>query len=73
MQTEHMDTAQPSKLACLPQELQSHNDAQVLLLLQDYVGKLSHTQRTLEATYVFFSLEFGRCRTVARSLHEHKR
>ena len=55
MQTEHMDTAQPSKLACLPQELQSHNDAQVLLLLQDYVGKLSHTQRTLEATYVFFS------------------
>jgi hypothetical protein len=51
MQTEHMDTAQPSELACLPQELQSHNDAQVLLLLQDYVGKLSHTQRTLEATY----------------------
>ena len=49
MQTEHMDTAQPSELA-LPQELQSHNDAQVLLL-QDYVGKLSHTQRTLEATY----------------------
>ena len=34
-----------------PQELQSHNDAQVLLLLQDYVDKLSHTQRTLEATY----------------------
>ena len=51
MQTEHMDTAQPSELACLPQELQSHNDAQVLLLLQDYVDKLSHTQRTLEATY----------------------
>ena len=51
MQTEHMDTAQPSELACLPQELQSHNDAQVLLLLQDYVGKLLHTQRTLEATY----------------------
>ena len=43
MQTEHMDTAQPSELACLPQELQSHNDAQVLLLLQDYVDKLSHT------------------------------
>ena len=35
----------------MPQELQSHNDAQVLLLLQDYVDKLSHTQRTLEATY----------------------
>ena len=51
MQTEHMDTAQPSELACLPQELQSHNDAQVLLLPQDYVGKLLHAQRTLEATY----------------------
>ena len=51
MQTEHIATAQPSELACLPQELQSHNDAQVLLLLQDYVDKLSHTQRTLEATY----------------------
>ena len=51
MQTEHMDTAQPSELACLPQEPQSHNDAQALLLLQDYVCKLSHTQRTLEATY----------------------
>ena len=46
-----MDAAQPSELACLPQELQSHNDAQALLLLQDYVCKLSHTQRTLEATY----------------------
>ena len=45
-----MDTAQPSELARLPQELQSHNDAQDLLLLQDYVCKLSHTQRTLEAT-----------------------
>ena len=51
MQTEHIATAQPSELACLPQELQSHNDAQVLLLLQEYVDKLSHTQRTLEATY----------------------
>ena len=50
MQTEHMDTAQPSDLARLPPELQSHNDAQDLLLLQDYVCKLSHTQRTLEAT-----------------------
>ena len=46
-----VDTAQPSELACLPQEPQSHNDAQDLLLLQDYVCKLSHTQRTLEATY----------------------
>ena len=46
-----MDTAQPSELACLPQELRSHNDAQDLLLLQDYVCKLSHAQQTLEATY----------------------
>ena len=46
-----MDTAQPSELACLPQELLSHNDAQDLLLLQDYVCKLSHAQQTLEATY----------------------
>ena len=51
MRTEHMDTAQPSELACLPQELRSHNDAQDLLLLQDYVCKLSHVQQTLEATY----------------------
>ena len=40
----------PSELACLPQELRSHNDAQDLLLLQDYVCKLSHAQQTLEAT-----------------------
>ena len=38
MRTEHMDTAQPSELAYLPQELRSHNDAQDLLLLQDYKG-----------------------------------
>ena len=50
MQTEHMATTQLSELAHLPQELQSHNDAQDLLLLKDYVCKLSHTQRTLEAT-----------------------
>ena len=46
-----LDTAQPSELACLPQEPQSHNEAQDLLLLQDYVCKLSHTQLTLEDTY----------------------
>ena len=39
------------ELACLPQEPQSHNEAQDLLLLQDYVCKLSHAQRTLEDTY----------------------
>ena len=37
MPSDHMDTAQPSELACLPQEPQSHNEAQDLLLLQDYV------------------------------------
>ena len=47
----HMSTAQPSELACLPQEPQSHNEAQDLLLLQDYVCKLTHTLRTLEDTY----------------------
>ena len=51
MPSDHMDAAQPSELACLPQEPQSHNEAQDLLLLQDYVCKLSHTQRTLEDTY----------------------
>ena len=51
MPSDHMDTAQPSELACLPQEPQSHNETQDLLLLQDYVCKLSHTQRTLEDTY----------------------
>ena len=28
MPSDHMDTAQPSELACLPQEPQSHNEAQ---------------------------------------------
>ena len=51
MPSDHVDTARPSELACLPQEPQSHNEAQDLLLLQDYVCKLSHTQRTLEDTY----------------------
>ena len=50
MPSDHMDIAQPSELACLPQEHQSQNEAQDLLLLQDYVCKLSQTQRTLEDT-----------------------
>ena len=49
--SDHMDTAQPSELACLPQEPQSHNEAQDLLLLQDYVYKLTHTLVTLEDTH----------------------
>ena len=46
-----MSTAQPSELACLPQKLQSHNEAQDLLLLQDYVYRLTNTLRTLEDTH----------------------
>ena len=46
-----MSTAQPSELACLPQEPQSHNEAQDLLLLQDYVCKLTYTLRTLEDSH----------------------
>ena len=48
MPSGHMNAAQPRELACLPQEPQCHNEAQDLLLLQDYVCKLTHTQRTLE-------------------------
>ena len=47
----HMSSAQPSELVCLPQEPQSHNEAQDLLLLQDYVYKLTNTLRTLEDTH----------------------
>ena len=46
-----MSTAQPSELACLPQEPQSHNEAQDLFLLQDYVCKLTHTLGTPEETH----------------------
>ena len=46
MPSDHMDTAQSSELACLPQEPQSRNEAQDLLRLQEYVCKLTHTQRT---------------------------
>ena len=49
----HMSTAQPSELACLPQEPQSHNEAQDLLLLQDYVCKLTYTLRTLEDIHAY--------------------
>ena len=41
-----MSTAQPSELVCLPQEPQSHNEAQDLLLLQVYVYRLTHPQAT---------------------------
>ena len=51
MPSDQMGTAQPSELACLPLESQSHNETQDLLLFQDYVCKLSDTQRTLEDSY----------------------
>ena len=47
----HMSSAQPSELVYLPQEPQSHNEAQDLLHLQDYVYKLTNTLRTLEDTH----------------------
>ena len=51
MPSHHVDTAQTSELACLSQKLQSRNETQDLLRLQEYVCKLMHTQRTLEDTY----------------------
>ena len=47
MPSDHMDTAPPSELACLPQEPQSHNEAQDLLLLQD---NLEDTYALLQQT-----------------------
>ena len=67
MPSDHMDTAQPSELACLPQEHQSHNEAQDLLLLQDYVCKLSHTQRTLEDTLCLIAANRTPCRRYQRA------
>ena len=49
----HMSTAQPSELACLPQEPQSRSEAQDLLLLQDYVcthALLQQTELLVEGT-----------------------
>jgi len=42
---------QSSEVVCLPQEFQTHNEAQDLLLLQDYVHRLTNTLRTLEDTH----------------------
>ena len=43
-----MSSVQPSEVVCQPQ---SHNEAQNLLLLQDYVHRLTNTLRTLEDTH----------------------
>ena len=46
-----MSSVQSSEVVCLPQELLTHNEAQDLLLLQDYVHRLTNTLRTLEDTH----------------------
>ena len=51
MPPDHMSSVQPSEVVCLPQEPQTHNEAQDLLLLQDYVHRLTNTLRTLEDTH----------------------
>ena len=51
MPPDHMSSVQSSEVVCLPQEPQTHNEAQDLLLLQDYVHRLTNTLRTLEDTH----------------------
>ena len=51
MPPDRMSSVQPSEVVCLPQEPQTHNEAQDLLLLQDYVHRLTNTLRTLEDTH----------------------
>ena len=51
MSPDHMSSVQSNEVVCLPQELQVHNEAQDLLLLQDYVHRLTNTLRTLEDTH----------------------
>ena len=46
-----MSSMQSNEVVCLPQEPQIHNEAQDLLLLQDYVHRLTNTLRTLEDTH----------------------
>ena len=40
MSSDHMSSVQSNEVVCLPQEPQVHNEAQNLLLLQDYVTLL---------------------------------
>ena len=51
MPPDHMSSVQSSEVVCLPPEAQTHNEAQNLLLLQDYVHRLTNTLRTLEDTH----------------------
>ena len=61
-----LTTAQSNERAHMPRELQSRNDSQDLLFLQDYACKLSHTQLTLEATCAFFFVG-ARCLSAGRT------
>ena len=47
---ERITTSEPRELAHLSEEPQSRSEAEDLLRLQDYVDKLSYTQRVLEET-----------------------
>ena len=51
MPPDRMSSVQPSEVVYLPQEPQTQNEAQDLLLLQDYVHRLTNTLRTLEDTH----------------------
>ena len=51
MSSDHMSSVQSNEVVCLPQEPQIHNEAQDLLLLQDYAHRLTNTLRTLEDTH----------------------
>ena len=42
-----MSSVQSNEVVCLPQEPQVHNEAQDLLLLQDYVHRLTNTREAL--------------------------
>ena len=51
MPPDRMSSVQPSEVVYLPQEPQTQNEAQDLLLVQDYVHRLTNTLRTLEDTH----------------------
>ena len=58
MPSDHMDTAQSSELACLPQEPQSAMRYKISYACNEYVCKLTHTQRTLDTYASLQQTEF---------------
>ena len=58
MPSDHMNTAQPSELACLPQEPQSAMRYKISYACKEYVCKLTHTQRTLDTYASLQQTEF---------------